>query len=304
MEQQRLQGQGRRADPMQMLSPQLLKAFRKAWRDFEWPVLGTLALLALLLGFLGYKAQLDGTELASSFWHLLYLDLQLFVIQMPDIQAPLHPALNVARFLAPAVAGYTAWQAITELFSEQLESCKRRFLRGHIVICGLGRKGLVLAREFLRRGESVVIIEQDQENDLVRQARELGAFVILGDASEPESLRSGGVARARHLFALCGDDGVNAEIAVHAADIVTARDGAPLTCIVHIFDPQLCSLLHERELETHSGKRIRIEFFNVFELGARVLLEEELSTVAPADQSQPSRDCMIVIGVGHLGESL
>jgi hypothetical protein len=141
--------------------------------------------------------------------------------------------LNVARVVAPLVAGYTALQALGQLLAEEFQSFRLRFLYRHVVICGLGRKGLILARAFLERGQAVVVIEQDAENDFVRQARDLGAAVLLGDAAEPSMLRKARVARATHLFARCGDDGVNAEIAVRAGQLVTSRSGPLLTCVLH-----------------------------------------------------------------------
>ena len=165
--------------------------------------------------------------------------------------------------------------------------CACALLRGHVVICGLGRKGLILARGFLDRGQAVVVIEQDAENDLVRQCRDLGGVVLLGDATERWLLRKAAVPRASCLFALCGDDGVNAEVAVHAAALVADRSGPPLACVLHIFDAQLCALLRERELDASSAGRLRLEFFNTFELGARVLLEE--NPLGPAGPGQLHR---------------
>jgi len=277
------------------------KALQRFWRDFEWPVIGLLAIVALVLGHIGYALHYRNATPQYSFFDLLYFDLKLFVLETNDVTRPFHWTLNIARFLAPVVAGYTAWQALAALFADQLESFQLRVLSGHVIIAGLGRKGLVLAREFRRRGEQVVVIEQDEENDLVRPCREHGAFVLIGDASEPELLERAGLARASRLFALCGDDGVNAEVAVRAAGIVSGREAAPLTCVVHIFDPQLCSLLRERGLEALSGQSIRLEFFNVFELGARVLVEDIRFDDAGRDGPSPH---LVVIGIGRLGESL
>src|SRR5687767_12847123 len=172
------------------------------WQDLEWPVIGGLAVMSPVLGSFVYYAQFLTEGITRTFWDILYLDIQLFLIQMPDLKGPLNPALNIARFLAPAVAGYTAWQALAKLFADQLQSFKLRVLRDHVVICGLGRKGFVIAREFLRRGTPVVVIEQDEENDLVRQCRELRALVLIGDGSEADMLRRAGLARAQNLFAL------------------------------------------------------------------------------------------------------
>jgi hypothetical protein len=278
------------------------KTLESFWHDFEWPVIGGFAVLALVLGFFGYYAQFRAQGDAHTFWDILYLDIQLFLIQMPEVKGPLNPALNIARFLAPAVAGYTAWQALAKLFADQLQSLKLRLLSDHVVVCGLGRKAFVIAREFRRRGTPVVVIEQDEENDLVRQCRDLGALVLIGDGSEAAMLRCAGVARARSLFALCGDDGVNAEVTVQATGLLTGRESAPLICVAHILDPQLCSLLREREFETRSARHLHLEFFNVFELGARVLLEDQhFDEILASGQPAPH---LVVIGLGHLGESL
>jgi len=149
----------------------------------------------------------------------------------------------------------------------------------------------------------VVVIEQDAENDLVRQCRDLGGVVLIGDAAEPWLLRKAGVTRARYLFALCGDDGVNAEVAVRAADLLGLSPGSPLTCALHIFDPQLCALLRERELDAGSTNRLRLEFFNVYDLGARVLLEEN-PPAATGPEAAAGANRLIIVGMGRLGESL
>ena len=279
------------------------ESLRPWWNDYEWPVVGVVALAALALGFQGFCIQTLAERRPLYFLDMLFQAFQLFVLQV-SVQSPMPWQLNVARLLAPLVAGYTALQALGELFADELLSLRLRRLRGHVVICGLGRKGLILARGFLERGEKVVVIEQDAENDLVRQCRGLGGWVLLGDAAELWLLRKAGVARACRLFALCGDDGVNAEVAVRAAQLVAARSGPPLTCLLHIFDPQFCALLRERELDASSAGRLRLEFFNTFELGARVLLEENPLGVPGSGGPPAALPRMVIVGVGRLGESL
>ena len=246
---------------------------RRWWYDFEWPVIGALGLAVLVLGCVGFRLQLLKEGKATDLFDLIFRTCQLFVLQI-SVEPPMPWQLNAARLLAPLIAAYTALQALAEIFAGQMHSLYLRFQRGHVVICGLGRKGLILARYFVERGQTVVVIEQDAENDLVGQCRDLGAIVLIGDAAEPWLLRRAGVERAMHLFALCGDDGVNAEVAVRAAQLVAGREGPPLTCVLHIYDPQLCALLRERELDASSAGRLRLEFCNNFDLGARVLLEE------------------------------
>lgn len=286
-----------------------MKRIRKCWRetlrplwyDYEWPVVGALALAVVALGARGFHLHRGGASGAIDLVDLVFKSCQLFVLQV-GVDPPMPWQLNVARILAPLVAAYTALQALAELFAGQMRSLRLRFLRGHVVVCGLGRKGLSLARGFLDLGYRVVVIERDAENDLVRQCRDLGAMVLIGDATEPWLLRKAGVRRAGHLFALCGDDGVNAEIAVQSALLIQGRPGPPLKCVLHIFDPRLCALLRERELGDGSAGRLRLEFFNVYDLGARVLLEE--NPLDGGGGKGGAGDPLVIVGLGRLGESL
>lgn len=287
------------------------ETLRPLWFDYEWPVIGVIGALVVLLGAYGFHlhfqqqnlALAPGTRRPVEVVDVLFKAFQLFVLQI-NVDPPMPWQLNLARLLAPVVAAYTALQALGQIFAEQARSLRLRFHRNHVIICGLGRKGLTLARGFLERGQQVVVIEQDAENDLVRQCRDLGGVVLIGDAAEPRLLRKAGLARARHLFALCGDDGSNAEVAVRAAQLVASRTGPPLTCILHIFDPQLCTLLRERELDATATNRLRLEFFNVYELGARVLLEENPLPAPPPSGTDTPAPHLVIVGLGRLGESL
>jgi len=272
------------------------------WYDYEWPVVGAIAGAVVVLGCIGFRLQFLSDKKPVYLVDLVFKSFQLFVLQI-NVDPPMPWQLNLARVLAPVVAAYTALQALGEVFAGQIRSLRLRFQRDHVVICGLGRKGLILARGFLEQGRPVVVIEQDDENDLVRQCRDLGGMVLLGDAAEEWMLRKAGVLRAVYLFAVCGDDGVNAEVAVHAAVLVAQRSGPPLTCVLHIVDTQLCTLLQERELDARLDGRLRLEFFNTFELGARVLLEEN-PLCAPRKQGGSTSCRMVIVGVGLLGESL
>jgi voltage-gated potassium channel Kch len=69
--------------------------------------------------------------------------------------------------LAPAVAAYTVLQTLALISREQVELTRLRFFMDHTVICGLGRKGFRPVQGFRQRGEQVVVIERDEENDAV-----------------------------------------------------------------------------------------------------------------------------------------
>jgi hypothetical protein len=275
---------------------------RRLLRMAEWPLIAALLVVAFVLGFTGFGEFWAAQGAARSGWDRLYLTLQLFTLESGSVSGALPWQLQVARLLAPAVAAYTAVRAIAIIFGEQLERLRIRLRRNHVVISGLGRKGLLLAKSLRERGDQVVLIEEDAENDLIGAARGYGALVLVGDARDLQVLRRAGVRRARHLVALAGDDGANAEIAVQARRLVEGR-GWPLSCLVHVVDPQLCELLRMQEIGRADEKPLRLDFFNVFESGARALLSAH-PALNVAGEGEPPRAHVVVVGLGQFGEHL
>ncbi len=274
---------------------------RHVWCGARRGLLGILGVATVGLGCAGFAQYMAPRGQPYTDWDLLYLTLQLFVLQSGAVPPPLPWTLEVARLLAPAVSAYAAASALAALFYRQAEWLRLSRLRGHVVICGLGRKGLRLARGFAQQGAQVVAIECREGSPLIEEARQAGVSVLVGDARSPEMLRRAGIRQARCLISVCGNDGNNAEVAVRACEAVAGRHDGVLTCFVHIVDPQLCSLLGQREAAMEKSGPFRLEFFNVFDSGARALLAE-FPPFAAAEA--PGGPHLLVVGVGRMGESV
>lgn len=271
------------------------------WRDYQWPFTGIMWVLAFALGIIGFGRHAVAVGDAASPTDLFYLTLQLIPMNSGAVQPPVPWELDVARLLVPGIAAFTAVQAAALIFREQIQLLRLQVQRDHVVVCGLSRKGVLLTRAFRERGDVVAVIERDESNDFIAQARGRGAAVIVGDATDPDVLRRAGVARARTLVAVADDDGTNAEIAVAAQSLTAGRQRGRLTCIMHVFDPQLYHLLREREMVTpHSGS-FEFELLNIFDRAARLLLQD-LAALVPESATRPLS--LLVVGVGRLGESL
>jgi len=282
-----------------------LRHFRRErvqkWLEtYTWPAIAGLWALTFLLGYVGFRKYFAGVGEFRSSWDIVYLTLQLFTVESGSVPGKLSWELEAARLLAPAMTLYTAVQALAMIFHEQLQRLRARFYRNHIVICGLGRRGLLLARAFRAMGEKVVVIEHDDDNDRIEQCREHGAIVLIGNAFDREVLKEARLEAASHVIAMCGDDGVNAEVAVDARELAATRREWPLTCIVQIVDPHLLQLLTGRELGMRKDDSFRLEFFNVFERGARTILNE----YPPFSGEIGEAPHLLVVGIGRMGESL
>jgi voltage-gated potassium channel Kch len=270
---------------------------------YRWPFIGLIWILAIVLGYIGSAKYFAITGQTRSVWDTLYTTLQLFVLESGEISAQVGWQLQVARFLAPFMTIYTILQVGAIIFREQIELLRMHFLKDHIVICGLGRKGYLLAKAFRRRGERVVVIERDTGNDFIVQCRQNNIMVLTGNATDLALLRQAKVNQSRNVICVCGDDGTNAQIAAIIHGLIRQRKGKTLSCLVHIFHLELYNLLREREISMGELDAFRLEFFNVFESGSRVLLQDTFSfnTVNSVSGDNPH---IVVVGVGHLGESL
>lgn len=270
---------------------------RSQWRSYQWLVVGSVGIVSVIFGCVGFAKHFQAMREPRSFFDVLYLTLQLVPMNSGAILPPIPSELEIARFLIPALTAYAVIQALAVLFSRQMQGIYLHLQHQHVVICGLGRKGYLLTQHFLEDGLPVVIVESDGGNHFLESCRDLGALTLLGDATDQVLLRQAGVARAKYLIADTGDDGVNAQVAVHARALTTSRRGTPLACVVHIVDPQLCDLLRERELDTAPG--FRLGFFNIFDMGARAVLN-----AYPPGDSKGVATHIVIIGFGSMGQSL
>ena len=273
------------------------------WSDYQWPILLLLGMTALLLGLIGFTKNGLATGEERTFLDNLYLTLGLLSMNSGSVPGPVSWELQVARFLVPSLAAYTALLALAMVFTQQTQQVRLWSMREHVIICGLGRKGMRLANQFLELGYKVVVVEADEGNDWIEATRSSGAVVISGDASDPEMLRKARLNWARYLISVVGDDGKNAEVAVQAEKLSVLRTDGALTCSIHIVDPQLWYLLREKELYIAADYHFRLELFNIFDRGASMLLK----THSPWASEQGEPAChkhLVLVGLGKLGQSL
>jgi voltage-gated potassium channel Kch len=273
--------------------------------EYQWAIVGVLLVASLGLGYAGFTRYGAAVGRELSPLDTLYLTLQLAVFESGAVSGPVSWELEVARWLVPVIAAYTAVLAAASLFRRQLQMVRLRFLSGHIVVCGLGSKGFSLVEGLSELGYRVVAIEQNERNPHVAASWECGAIVVVGDATDPAQLRKAAAGRARHLIAVCGDDGFNAEVAAAARLVTVGRKRDPLTCIVHVVDPHLWELLREWELDGAWTPGVRLELFNIFDRGARALLNLPVfEGSGGGGTSAPRSTRWLVVGLGRLGQSL
>lgn len=206
------------------------------------------ALVAGYLGITRVRPELGGLDAC-------YGTLQLFVLGNPlfDQEQQWPWFLNVARFAAPAVTGYALFETVRLVAAEQARWLRARTVHGHTIVAGDTPFATAVARQWERRGTTVVQIP---------------------GPVDAAALRTAGISRAHALIACSDhqeDPWVNLMTALDASQI--ERDDTPLTIHAQLADPTMA--FTARSLGMTQASKLKVRFFNVAELAAAALAEQE-----------------------------
>lgn len=246
------------------------KGLTERWVGW-WPA-AILAGVAFVLGFIGFEMAL-GSE--RSYFDVAYLSLQLFTIESGNAAGPSPPvALEIARFMAPFATIYALGRAAAQLLVRQRERRRLQRSKNHVVVVGLGWLGLELVERLVDQGRDVAVVSLEMDDEAIASVKRSGVPVIVGDARDGDILKEAKAEAASHVVVLAGDDEINAEVALSMRAIHEEEGARNTVCLAHIRDPQLCQMLRIDALTRDSTQKFRLEFFNVAEEAAAIMLEE------------------------------
>ncbi|MCB1243969.1 MAG: NAD-binding protein [Verrucomicrobiales bacterium] len=268
---------------------------------WNWIAILAAALVVFVCGVLGFGEHARHHQETRTLADLFYLTGQLFTMNSGAVEVPVPLNLEIARFLAPLVAGSAIIETFAVLFSVELRRWTLRLRRGHFIVCGLGRKGARLVEELRQAGKRVVVIEPDEHNPGLAHCRAMKVIVIRGRSDDDWILSRAYVNRAATLIATAGSDSVNIETAMRARAISHHRKHGRLRCVAHLTDPALQQVLKSHDLFVNQRDPFDLELVNVYEVGARVMLERA-GFARRAAFTGDTRLCLV--GLGYFGEAV
>lgn len=135
-------------------------------------------------------------------------------------------------FLAAAFVQYITIAQIQQLLGTKRMKTQIDRMTGHVIICGYGRIGQMLAGELEAGRSEFVIVELNEQRFNESAAR--GYLSWQGDAADEEVLVAVGVKRARALATVVPNDAANVFITLSARNLnknleIIARGEAPST---------------------------------------------------------------------------
>ena len=81
-----------------------------------------------------------------------------------------------------------------------------------VIIIGCGRMGSMIANQLSRKGESVIIVDSN-ENAFESLSSDFSGFRVIGDATQVEILKQAKLKQADLLLVVTGNDNVNMTVA-------------------------------------------------------------------------------------------
>ena len=165
--------------------------FGYTWSESLW-------MIAITLSTVGYGEEPHGT-----------MGFQLFSVVVIII------GLTAAGYTFGGLLQMMIEGELSKSLGKQRQIQQLRRMRDHIVICGFGRIGQVLADDLKKHGCDFVIVEQSEKG--IVEARENRGYPCLeGDATEEDVLLMAGVERAKAIISALPNDASNVFITLTA----------------------------------------------------------------------------------------
>ena len=199
-----------------------------------------IAVFRFTMGLTWIDATYFATTVVTTVW---FGDINLS--QAPDWVKLFGVGLMFAGVLLIAVtASLLAVFVVTGAADHLRNEWRAQRLRNHVVVCGLGSVGSAVARDLHDRGQRVVVIDPNADDELHRETNPR-CPVIVGDATRPVILHRAGIEHARALVACTSNDALNLEIGLTAQSVAeTRRNGQPLWLVLRCFDAELARRIH------------------------------------------------------------
>jgi Trk K+ transport system NAD-binding subunit len=201
---------------------------------------GGVVYMAALLAAATFSYVLAGWSWNDAFYFVI---ISVFTVGYGE----LHPVVGLLRpiteltivlgwlgitFLAAAFVQFITIAQIQQLLGSKRMKTQIDKMTGHVIICGYGRIGQMLADELTAGGAEFVIVELNDQRFAESAAR--GYTSWKGDASDEEVLKAVGIMRARALATVVPNDAANVFITLSARNMnkkleIIARGEAPST---------------------------------------------------------------------------
>ncbi|MDD2321414.1 MAG: potassium channel protein [Geobacteraceae bacterium] len=191
--------------------------------------------LLISLGTFGYMG-IEGWNFLDSLYMTV---ITLATVGFQEVNALSDPGKVFTMLLivlGVSVLGYIVGSLAQIMFEGQIQRIvgrkkvekKIEALRDHYIVCGFGRMGGLICKEFSAKPLPFVVVEKNTE--VIEKLEEEGYLYLRGDATDDETLLKAGIKRAKGLISVVASDTENVYITLTARGLnldlfILARSG-------------------------------------------------------------------------------
>lgn len=263
-----------------------------------------LAIAAGLVAFLALGTVLSATVGGVSWPDSLYLMLlDAAGAAQPDIELS---AVNKITQTVVTIVGISIIPVVTAtvvgaVVSARLDTALGRLrpIAGHVVVVGLGHVGARVVAQLHDLGVPVVCVDSDQHARGVPLARQIGAPIVIGDASREDTLRAAYLSTCRALVAVTNNDVTNLEAALQARAmshdlrvVLRLFDGDLAERVEHNFGITISRSVANLAAPAFAAAMLRREVLGTIPIGRRILLIAEVPIQAGSPLEGLSSDAV------------
>jgi voltage-gated potassium channel len=164
----------------------------------KYTPLDAVYMTVITIATVGYEEVGGGLSSAGRGWSIFVIIVGMVIV-----------AVTLSGVVAVVVEG-----RLRETLGRQAVKDRIAKLTGHVIVCGYGRTGSLVAEQLKLAGRVLVVVDVLSES--AAAAEEAGLLCVLGDAQEEGTLQAAGVERAESLVATLGEDAGNAFVTLSA----------------------------------------------------------------------------------------
>lgn len=275
----------------------------------RWLALGAILFLAAaVLGYWGFREYYRAAGAARSWWDLVYLSMQLFVLESGMVEGVAPWQLVLARMLSAVFTVSTVILALGGICRSELRALRLACMARHDVVCGVGGKAWAVVRELKRRNAPAVLVDPQVDRRMIRHFDRANMFVLEDDAKRPSCLEKARIRAARRIFVATGDDSVNVEIVSQIINLFRARgplrrDHRPI-CYMHLVDRRTNELFCRNHAFREAEALVDMRIFNVYDNAARLLWRKHLMGRGPLAPDDSRRMRVVLCGMDPMTEAI
>jgi voltage-gated potassium channel Kch len=241
-----------------------LKTAKLVTSSTAWWFIVLISCVAFGFGYYGF-IQLDNTTQMRAVANSVYRTVQLFSLESGDVEFP-NWQLEVGRWCACFVLFSSLLKGIFQAFDSHLTHLIIKHSTDHIIVCGTGEKGIRIIDEYALNDESVVVIDE-VDNELFDLPANRNVNFLRGDATTTEVLQAGGVEHCDTIFLTHPDDSANFDVLMAANEILKRTGASVKKCYLHAENSRkISAMINELEFE-----KLEIKTFNFDDIIARSL---------------------------------